>query len=174
VAGPFDLSRFAPNPLFTFKLRNGETYSCSADPDVDEVARMLRIESVLNGGEEGDVGEHLREAKEILVALIKQVTPDRELAGFTIGSQEIAVVFAALLHGESVAEAVLEAISGHTGDEPAEGEPGDPDALQQDDNDGFAAEEGAGVTPLASAKRSPEPSSASDEHDDSLRATGTA
>jgi hypothetical protein len=84
---------------------------------------MLRIESVLNGGEEGDVGEHLREAKEILVALIKQVTPDRELTGFTIGSQEIAVVFAALLHGESVAEAVLEAISGHTGDEPDAGEP---------------------------------------------------
>jgi hypothetical protein len=37
---------------------------------------MLRIESVLNGSEDGDVGEHLKEGKEILADLIRQATPD--------------------------------------------------------------------------------------------------
>jgi hypothetical protein len=174
VAGPFDLSRFAPNPYFHFKLRSGAEYRCFADPDVDQVARMLRIESVLNGSEDGDVGEHLKEGKEILADLIRQATPDADLAGFRIGSQEIAVVFAALLHGESVATAVLEAISRDDRDEPAEPGTDDPDALQQDDETGFTAKEGGEVTPLPSARRSAEPSSASDEPAGSLPATGTA
>jgi hypothetical protein len=170
VKAPFDLSRFAPNPLFEFKL-HGRTYSCTSDPDVDQVARMLRIEQTLqDGGEE--MAASMVEGKQLLLDLIRDANPEADLENFRIGARQLLGIFAAITHGESVAQAVLEAISNLEAEQAAAEAP-EPAGETGDDPDGFTAREGAAVTPLPSPRRSPEPSSSSDEPDASRQAIGT-
>jgi hypothetical protein len=172
VAGPFDLSKFAPPATTEFKLRNGRVYKVSPDPDVDVVARMLRIEGVMRGAEEGEMADALAEGKQIVCDLIRDEDPDADLANFKIGPQELLIVMGLMLHGESVAQAVLEAISPPSPDGDPEGASeagGAPERPHDTDVDEDTGE----VSPLPSERRSPERSSVLGDPDAGLRATGT-
>lgn len=168
--GAFDLNRFAPPETATFRLRNGQSYTVLADPDVGQVARMLRIENVIRGREEGDIGAALLEGKELVVELIRDVDGDADVSKLAIGIQEMLVVFTLLVHGESVAEAVLEAVSLPEASQPASGD----ETAFEPEGGGGNEEPGGVVAPLASARPSSSPSSSSESPDAGVLATGTA
>lgn len=172
MAGPFDLARFAPNPYFEFIMAGTTTYRVLADPDVDQVARMLRIEQTIQtpGMEMADA---MVEGKQLLMEMIRDATPDVDLSGFTVGGQQLLAIFAGVMYGESVAQAVLEGIAAETPDSAPDDETDDSGALQHDDTDGYAAAEDAGGSPLPLGRRSPEQSSASDAPAATRQAIGT-
>ncbi len=175
MAGPLDLESFAPNPYVEFKLRTtGETYRCLSDPDVDQVARMLRIEETMHNAETTeDMVAAMAEGKQLLVELIQDADPDRDVSGLKVGGTQILAVFNGIMHGESVAQAVMRGIAAETPDAPPDDESDDHGGLQPDDPERFVAVEGADAAPLVSEKPSPEPSSRSDDHADTLQAIGT-
>lgn len=173
MPGPFDLERFAPNPYFEFRLRN-ETFRCLADPDVDQVARMLRIEQTIQtpGSEMADA---MVEGKQLLIELIQDATPDADLSEFKIGGQQLLAIFAGIMYGESVAQAVMEGIAAETPDAAPEDGSGAPGGLQHDDRARYAEGEGVDddAAPLPLAKPSPEQSSISDDRAGTRQVIGT-
>jgi hypothetical protein len=166
---PFGLRRFAPPDETTFTLRKhgDEVFAVDGDPDVDDVAQMLRIENIVRGIDEGDSAAALTEGKALLLRLVRECRPD--VTEMRIGPQELIVIFSLIVKGPSVAEAVMEAITASNaaaaagreldGDLPADGTDGDGDA--------------AGA-PLPSVKRSSGRSSSSAEQEAGLQAIGTA
>jgi len=169
VASPFDLRRFAPPAETTFTLaRSGDhVYAVAGDVELDDVATMLRIENVVRGREDGDPAEALVEGKALLLRLIKECQPDVD--DIRIGAQELIVVFALIVHGPSVAEAVMESITAANAADQADVERGD-----DVDRDDVERGVGGDATPLRSEKPSSGPSSSSDEREAGLLATGTA
>jgi hypothetical protein len=111
VAPAFDMREFAPPREAMFTLRNGETYKVSGDPDVNDVALLLRIEDEIQDKEAGELAVALDEGKATLVALIQACEPDRDLTDFRIGPEEMLLVFAYICHGPSVAAAVAAGVS---------------------------------------------------------------
>lgn len=111
MSSAFDLRNFAPPRDVEFQLRKHpeQIFVVDADPDVDLVARMLRLENVIRGREEGDIEDAFVEGKKILLALIQERQP--EITDIKVGGQEVTVLFSLILHGDTVAQAVLEAIT---------------------------------------------------------------
>jgi hypothetical protein len=174
MGSPFDLRRFAPPAVTTFTLtRGGDTvYAVPGDPEVDDVATMLRIENVVRGIEEGDAVEALTEGKALLLRMVQECQP--EVESIKVGPQELIVLFALIVKGPTVAEAVMESI---TASNAAEQEALEADEAEPSDvvDEG---EGGATVAPLPSRKRSSRRSSSSPGRSSSegtvgLPATGT-
>lgn len=168
----FDLRNFAPAPDVTFMLRKhgDHVFAVDADPDVDDIARMLRIENAIRRGEDGEPEAAMLEGKQMLLQMIQERQPD--VTDLRIGGQEIVVIFSLILHGDTVAQAVLDAITQANADEPGK-EPSS--AFEHPERGGGAANDddpGDGP-PLPSAKHSSAASSSSDERDGSRLAIGT-
>lgn len=160
----FDLNRFSPPTGVTVTLRNGGSYRFPGDPDVDDVAVMLRLESDINDKAGPELADTLQEGKETLRRLILSADPSQDVSGLKVGPEEMLVLFALLVHGSTVAEAVGAAITAHNL-EAGESHEGDPD--------GPAAEVGTPEGPLSrSESSSSERSSGSDAEEASLQATG--
>jgi len=169
MSSPFDLRRFAPPAETTFTLRKhgDHVFAVDGDPEVDDVAVMLRIENVVRGIDEGDPVEALTEGKALLLRMIQDCQP--EVVELKIGPQELVVVFALIVKGPSVAEAVMESITASNAAEAEALERG-PDGEVREDDEG---EGGAPVAPLPSPKRSSGRSSSSGKRAAGLQATGT-
>jgi hypothetical protein len=170
VADAFDLNRFAGPEDVAFKLRKhgDHEFVVEADPDVDDVARMLRIENVVRGREEGEIEAALVEGKQLLLRMIRQRDPD--FSELRIGSQELVVVFSLIVHGDTVAAAVLEAITAANARTPA----GEDDKRKEGTDQEIELGEREGGSPLRSEKPSSDPSSSSVESDAGRQAIGTA
>lgn len=171
MRGPFDLNRFAGPEDVRFRLRKhgDHLFVVDADPDVDDVARMLRIENVIRGREEdADVEAALVEGKQMLLRMIRERDPD--FGELRIGSQELIVVFSLIVHGDTVAAAVLEAITAANSRAAGGTDSPDRDADQVDADVDREEDE----TPLLSERRSSERSSTSDELEVGLPVTGMA
>jgi hypothetical protein len=169
AASPFDLRRFAPPDETTFTLRKhgDEVFAVDGDPDVDDVAQMLRIENVVRGIDEGDSAAALAEGKALLLRLVRDCRPD--VTEMRIGPQELIVIFSLIVKGPSVAEAVMEAITASNLEAAAARTP-DGELL----DDGAGGDGDAGGAPLPSVKRSSGRSLSSDEQEAGLQAIGTA
>lgn len=162
----FDLDKFAPAPT-RFTLR-GRDYQVDGDPDVDTVARMLRIEEKIGGSSTPDeMAAALQEGRDVLLELVRERDP--EVAELKIGSQQLLVVFSLIVHGPSVADAVAAAIAPPT---PAPGEAGK--AVATGDAPAREATADADAAPLASEPSSPESSYGSDGETAGALVTGTA
>lgn len=162
----FDLDQFAPPPI-RFRLQ-GREYQVSGDPDVDIVARMLRIEDALGESPETDeIVALVREGRDLILEMVQEYEPD--VAELKLGSRELLIVFSLISHGPSVAAAVAEAISQH-GDT-ADGA-GEPVATPQTVPGEREPEESA--DPLASGSLSSGTFSGSDGEKAGLLATGSA
>jgi len=167
MADAFDLDVFAPRAI-SFTLR-GKGYAVSGDPDVDVVALMLRIEEQIKDSETVDeTVSAVQEGKQLLIEMISEHDPSQDVSAFKVGSQDVLLLFALIMHGSSVAAAVAEAI---TQAAPGGSEAGDA-VTTSDDADGERAREGD-EAPLASAELLSARSSTSGESDDGLPATGT-
>lgn len=176
MGSPFDLRRFAPPAETTFTLRKhgDHVFAVDGDPEVDDVAVMLRIENVVRGIEEGDPVEALTEGKALLLRMIQDCQP--ETVELKVGPQELVVLFALIVKGPTVAEAVMKSITASNAAEEEALEHGDDERAPQEDDD--ESEGGAPVAPLASRKRSSKRSSSSagpssSAATDGLPATGT-
>lgn len=169
MGSPFDLRRFAPPAETTFMLRKhgDQVFAVDGDPEVDDVARMLRIENVVRGLEEGDAAEALSEGKALLLRMVRECQPDVD--ALKVGPQELIIIFALIVKGPTVAEAVMESITASNQAEAEALEPGD--AAEREP--GEEAEQAADAAPLVSAKRSSGRSSSSAVPADGLLATGT-
>lgn len=161
----FDLSRFSPPTGVTVAFRNGGSYRFPGDPDVDDVAVMLRLEGDINDKAGPGLADALQEGKETLRRLILSADPSQDVSGLKVGPEEMLVVFALLVHGSTVAEAVGAAITAHNLEGGESHEPGDAD-------DERAAEVGAEGPLSRSESSSSERSSGSDADEASLQATG--
>lgn len=165
----FDLDQFAPAPV-KFKLLDRTTrekveYAIDGDPDIDLVARMLRIEDQLEGDDTA-VSAAL-EGRDLILELVKVRRPD--VTELKMSPREILSVFYLLIRGEEVAAAVASALS-QPAAKPAERgtEEEEPVATPEDDPEGEA------LPPLASVKSSSERSSSSDGETAGVLVTGTA
>lgn len=163
----FDLDSFAPPPT-RFSL-GGREYTVTGDPDVDVVARMLRVEEKIGGaGSDAETIAALEEGRDILLQLIHDRDPD--VTSLKIGVKQLLVVFSLIVHGETVAAAVQTVLTQPvTVAEHEDGEAGEAQPGQQLDD---AAGEGGG--PLPSERRSSERSSSSDGSPAGALVTGTA
>lgn len=103
MADSFDLRRFAPPAGVTVTLASGQTYRFPGDPDTDDVARMLRLEAELDDAGGVELADRLAEAKDLVKKMATQADPGQDVDGMRIGSAELVVVFALLMHGETVA-----------------------------------------------------------------------
>lgn len=168
TVSPFDLRRFAPPAETTFQLKKhgDQVFAVDGDPDVDDVARMLRIENVVRGIDEGDSAEALIEGKRLLLRMVQECQP--EVTEMRIGPQELIVVFSLIVKGPTVAEAVMASITASNAADELGELPG-----TDEERDLEAPGGGAPVAPLPSARLSSEASSSSDAPDGSLLATGT-
>lgn len=171
----FDLDVFAPVPV-SFTVTENEvkkTYQLNGDPDVDVVARMLRIEDAIGeSSKQGDVNEivaHVQEGKQLIVELILSADASQDVSLLDLNTQGVMTLFALVMHGGSVAAAVAEAISRPT----LEGAEGD-DPVTTGENGLDADGADADASPLVSARSSSARSSISDESDDGAPVTGTA
>lgn len=171
----FDLRRFAPprDTTFTLSQHGDQQFKVPGDPDVDDVATMLRIEGVIRGeGDDDELGAALQEGKQLLLRLIRDRQPNVE--EIRIGAQELTIVFALIVHGPSVARAVMDTITAANQREDATAAAGADEAARGDgtldDGDG----DGEAAAPLRSPRRSSARSSTSDERDAGLQAIGTA
>lgn len=164
----FDLDQFAPAPV-NISVR-GVPFRLNGDPDVDVVARMLRIEDGIRDAEgvEATV-KAVQEAKLLLIELIHDIDDTQDVSALKLNTQDVMTLFALVLHGSSVAAVVAEAIAQPS---QAVGEDGDAVATPGSGPDETGAD--ADAAPLVSASTSPEPSSLSEETDASLSVTGTA
>jgi hypothetical protein len=176
MGSPFDLRRFAPPAETTFTLRkHGDfVFRVDGDPEVDDVAVMLRIENVVRGIEEGNAAEALTEGKQLLLRMVRECQPDVE--EIKVGPQELIILFALIVKGPTVAEAVMESITASNLAEAEALELGDDDERAAKEDDG--SEGGADVAPLPSRTRSSRRSSSSPGRSSSegtagLPATGT-
>ena len=167
MADAFDLDVFAPRAI-SFTLR-GKGYAVSGDPDVDVVALMLRIEEQIKDSETVDeTVSAVQEGKQLLIEMISEHDPSQDVTAFKVGSQDVLLLFALVMHGSSVAAAVAEAITQAT----PGGSDGENAVTTRENADGEGAEGGDG-SPLASVALSSARSSTSDESGDGLPATGT-
>lgn len=169
AAGTFDMRRFAPPTGVTVAFRNGTSFRLPGDPDVDDVAIMLRLETEINEKNGVELGSVLTEGKETLKRLILTADPEQDVSKLRVGPEEMLVIFALLVHGSTVAEAVGVAITAHN---TAAGE-----SLEEESEEErelrVAAEVGDEPGPLSpSASSSPAPSSGSADVGASLPATG--
>lgn len=167
MADAFDLDVFAPAPI-RFKLRKRE-YRLGADPDVDVVAKMLRLETAI---EEADSADEtvtvVQEAKALLVERMLDFDPSQDLTAFKVSGPDVLLLFALIMHGSSVAAAVAEAITQSTpGGSDGEG------GVITPRNDGDEEVREGDEAPLASAALSSERSSISDGSGAGLPATGS-
>lgn len=165
----FDLARFAPPTGLTVSLRNGRRYRFPGDPDVDDVAVMLRLETAIQDKSGADLAEVLLEGKETLKRLILAADASQDVSDLKIGPEEMLVVFALLVHGSTVAEAVGIAITAHN---TGQGEDVDETAEEREERLAAAAEDGDADPLSQSPSSSSGPSSGSDVAASSLRATG--
>lgn len=161
----FDLDKFAPAPIrFTYR---GVPRSVFGDPDTDQVARMLRIETQL---EEADGIEEtlavVQEGCDLLNEMVHDFDPGQEPV--KLGARALLTVYALILHGSSVAAAVAEAIC-----QPDKAAGDDREAVTTAGDGTDDGERDADAAPLASASLSSEPSSPSAEHTAGLLATGS-
>lgn len=164
----FDLDAFAPRKI-TFKAR-GIEYCVSGDPDVDVVAQMLRIENTMGAADDVEASvSATQEGKELIVEMILDFDQTQDISKLKVGPQDVALIFALILHGSSVAAAVAQALT-------------NPQAATDDETSAVATADGdlpdaAGdgdAAPLASASSSSGRSSLSAERDAGPPATGSA
>lgn len=163
----YDLDAFAPRPI-TFKIRDVE-WRIDSDPDVDVVARMLRIENEIQEAEGIDATvASTQEGKQLLLEMIRDFDPGQVTDGLKLGAQDVLLIFALIMHGSSVAEAVARAMSSSSQD----GEEADsPVATRQDG--GSESGLGGDELPLALGAPSSERSSSSDVPAGGRPATGS-
>jgi len=171
MASAFDLDQFAPAAV-DFTLRK-VTYVLDGDPDVDVVARMLRIEDSIReasvGNDTDAIVAAVQEGKKLIVELMLAADVDQDLSGLKLNTQQVMTLFALVLHGGSVAAVVAEAISMPTQEVGEDGEP----VITAHSGDDEAGDE-PNATPLRSASTSHERSSLSEDTAAGLLATGTA
>lgn len=167
----FDLGRFAPPTGVTVAMRNEKTYRFPGDPDVDDVAVMLRLETQIRDAEGADLADVLIEGKETLKRLILSIDPEQDVDALKVGPEEMLVLFALLVHGSSVAEAVGIAITAHN---TASGESLENETEEErEERLARVAEVDDEDDPLSpSGSSSSEQSSGSDAEEASLPATG--
>lgn len=168
-ADSFDLTRFAPPTGVTITLRSQQRLRFPGDPDVDDVAVMLRLEEQINDAAGVALADRLTEAKETLKRLALAADPKQDVDELKVGTEEILVIFALLVHGSTVAEAVGAAITAanESMGETREGESPEGRTARE------AAEVGDPDGPLSrSESSSSERSSGSAAEEGSLRATG--
>jgi len=128
----YDLDAFAPSPV-TFKIRDVE-WRVDSDPDVDVVARMLRIENEVQEAEGVDATvAATQEGKRLIQEMVRDFDPAQDTDALKMGAQDVLLVFALIMHGSSVAEAVARAMSSASQDG---GEASSPVATRQDGDDG--------------------------------------
>jgi hypothetical protein len=123
-ADPYSLDKISA-PALAFTLR-GLTWRISADPDVEVVAQMLRLEQIIRPTHQPRdlTPEDIRridletqtamvEAKELILDLIEEMPQAQELdrSHFRIGVIDVCTLFALITKGETVADAVAEAIT---------------------------------------------------------------
>lgn len=128
----FDLRKFAPPAGVKVILASGQSYLFPGDPDTDDVARMLRLEDELDSADGVELARLLEEAKCLVRKLALQTDAGQDVDAMRVNSSELVIVFALLLHGTSVAEAVAARLA--------------PPADDSGDGDGGAA---GGGSPLA-------------------------
>ena len=123
-----DLRQFAPPAGVTVTLASGQSYTFPGDPDTDDVARMLRLEEAMSDTDGLELAENIEEAKGIISRMALQADPSQDVAAMKVGSSELVILFALLLHGATVADAVGRAlVASETTGEPG----GDPDADEE-------------------------------------------
>lgn len=165
----FDLDKFAPPPVrFTFRDRatlEEVEYVVDGDPDIDLVARMLRIEDQLEEDETAVAAAF--EGRDLILELVRVRQPDVD--ELKMSPREILTVFYLLIRGEGVAAAVATSLS-RPGAKPtdAETEEEEPVATPETGDDD------EGSPPLASVRSSSEQSSSSDDETAGALVTGTA
>lgn len=168
MSDAFDLDRFAPRPTkFTLK---GREYRVSGDPDVDVVARMLRVEDAIRqSGDSRETVEAVEEGRDLLLEMVQEQDPD--VTELKLGTTQLLVVFALIIHGPSVAAAVLAAIANPS----LIGESDDSPVTTPHDGDGEEVErsEDEDADPLALGQRSPRRSSLLVTADAGLPDTGS-
>lgn len=154
----FDVGTFAAKSI---RIRlHGSEYELPADPDVDVLANLLRIETAIKTGRDEDVPPALVEGKAVLLGLLRDANPGRDLDDVRVGVGELLTIFALISDGPSVAEAVARGIM-------------DAAALGDDELRRRLDEaEGESRDPLASARPSSEHSSPSDDLTDGDPDTG--
>lgn len=162
MASAFDLDQFAPPPV-RVKLR-GVEYVIDGDPDVELVARMLRIEDALEGD---NPMEAAFEGRDLILELIQARRPD--VTEIKVSPREILQTFYLLMRGEGVAAAVGRALSNPdaVAAQPVEGG----ESAVTTGESGVDAE---GSPPLASERSLPGRSSLSDGETDGVLVTGIA
>lgn len=103
----FNLDTFAPaKTRFTVK---GIDYVVDGDPDVDVVARMLSIEERVRAtSRRAELVPILQEARDLVLEMVKREDP--AVVELPIGSQEIMLLLARIMHGEDVANTVANAL----------------------------------------------------------------
>jgi hypothetical protein len=162
----FDLDRFAP-PDIRFKL-DGREYVVDGDPDVDVIAKLLRIEEqIRESSSESEMAAGLQEGRDLVVEMLRQ--RDANIGEIRIGMSRLLQVFALIVHGPSVAEAVARAVS------PSALGTGDGDsavATAQNAHDETVRDGDPG--PLGSGTSSPASSSSSADATDGRLVIGTA
>ena len=166
ATGTFDLRRFAPPTGVTVEFRDGAKFRFPGDADVDDVAIMLRLEEEINALSGVELAKVLVEGKETLKRMILAADPAQDVSVLKVGPEEMLVIFALLVHGSTVAEAVGVAITAHNTDN---GESLDGDTDEEHDEAAGVGDPG----PLSvSESSSPERSSGSDAAVASAPATG--
>lgn len=78
ASGEFDLDSFAPAEI-RFRL-GGRSWRLPGDPDVEIVAKMLRIETAVRDGDPEDAANAIVEGREILALIAKSDVADRKTA----------------------------------------------------------------------------------------------
>lgn len=168
----FDLKRFAPPTGVTVEFRDGQTFRFPGDPDVDDVAIMLRLEQEIQGESGDDLAATLTEGKATLKRLILEADPSQDPSRLKVGPEEMLVVVALLVHGATVAEAVGIAITAYN-EKAGESQDPPPENETDDERDQRLAREAEDRGPLSrSESGSSERSSGSDAEETSLLATG--
>lgn len=136
----FDLSAFAPAATVEVTFKRGGTIVFPGDPSTDDVARMLRLEQEIEVAESVELADLLDQGKDLLAKMAREVDPAQDVKAVEIGGSELCIVFALLLHGETVATAVAAALTV------------DPDEDEDRERDGDPAEGGAPFGPETSAR----------------------
>lgn len=112
----YNLDRFMPAPI-PFET-GGRTYRVSGDPDVEVVALMMRLERQIRGLDENvddedqvgdEIAEAIVEARDLLITLAQEYDP--EIKTMRIGVGGILTVFALITGGNTVADAVADALT---------------------------------------------------------------
>lgn len=168
----FDLDQFAPADVTFAQTRKKvtRTYRLNGDPDVDVVARMLRIEDAIRDAEGIDATVvAIQEAKKLIVELIHDTDDSQDVSELKLNTQDVMTLFALVLHGSSVASVVAQAIS-----QPGQGDDDDENGVATPGSGHDEEHWDADATPLVSASTSSERSSTSADIDDGPPVTGTA